>query len=460
MQRTIIAIFAIVFSSMLVISHISRTIAEEKKSGKTDSVKKTKQKNSWLDNFRKDLKEEQKLLQMAEKVVPRVTSIRGLKYKGRVWTKIVSREEVIRYIYGMFQEQMPPETARGQDLLLKKLGLIPQKCDTASLVKDLLNKQVAGFYDPKSKTFFLIRGLGGQEIIAAHELTHTLQDHNFDLLGKFKLINKNNSDETAARMSLIEGDATLLMAEYARQYMNPAKLLEEQATPDALKSLKTAPRFLVQTLTFPYIGGMNFCGAIMSSGNWQKINRAYDNPPNSTEQILHPDKFIGERDEPTPVEECDISGTLGKDYKMAYNDVMGEFGIRQILLEFLDVMEDEDDEYMANGPKGWDGDRIALFRNDKIGHSVISWKTVWDSEKDAQEFFSCIKYYYTKRFPKILHLKPNNPNACLMQNGSEIISITLGKRNVWVVDGVKDLSIVDKIKRKTTFFEPTTKFVK
>ena len=150
---------------------------------------------------------------------------------------------------------------------------------------------------------------------------------------------------------------------------------------------------------------------------------------------------------------------LGKKYKRVYNDVMGEFGTRQMLLEFLDEMEDADDEHLSKGPPGWDGDRIALYHDEKKGHSVLIWKTVWDSEKDVQEFYECIKFYYKKRL-KPTTVKTKGEGETLLKNGKQHIYIRIRGLNIWVVDGIKSKSMIKKIEKKTNFFEMTKKLVK
>jgi hypothetical protein len=64
------------------------------------------------------------------------------------------------------------------ELVLKKFGLLPRDFDFEKLLVALLREQVAGYYDPKTKTVNLLDWvpMEEQEPVMAHELTHALQD--------------------------------------------------------------------------------------------------------------------------------------------------------------------------------------------------------------------------------------------------------------------------------------------
>src|SRR3954469_18195745 len=127
----------------------------------------------------------------------------------------------------------------------------------------------------------------------AHELTHALQDQHFDLR-RFDHWPKGESDSELAAHALIEGDATLAMALYVAS--NPFRALSflksMGATGIATEELDKAPRALRETLLFPYQEGMSWTRALYKQGGWAEVSKAFTAVPQSTEQVLHPDKYL------------------------------------------------------------------------------------------------------------------------------------------------------------------------
>src|SRR5690606_29869422 len=151
-------------------------------------------------------------------------------------------------------------------------------------------------------------------LVLAHEITHALQDQNFELL-ELGVEDHENGDRQLALMAIIEGDATLLMSEYMIEHASPFGLLSE--LPSLLtmsqEELDRAPVAIRESLMFPYLRGVQFfmdlAGrvpaddddaepfAVALQPGWR--SRVFLNPPISTEQIMHPEKYLrGEAPEP------------------------------------------------------------------------------------------------------------------------------------------------------------------
>jgi hypothetical protein len=223
-------------------------------------------------------------------------------------------------------------------------------------------------------------------VVLAHELTHALQDQHFSLK-KLPLEIKDNDDRAVAASALVEGDATLVMSEFM------LKNLSRQMVKDSviasftqnMKQLETAPRYLREMLVFPYLRGQEFCATLYGSGGYEAVSKAYANPPTSTAQILHPQKYLANpREEPIAIQwpKSKVKGEAP-----VGDNVVGEFGLRILFTEWLDAATAE------RAAAGWRGDRYLYY----AGGDAVVWKTVWASAEEAAEFFEAEKKLLEKR---------------------------------------------------------------
>ena len=156
-----------------------------------------------------------------------------------------------------------------------------------------------------------------------------------------------------------------------------------------MEQLKRAPRALRETLLFPYEQGMAWAFQVQRRGGWGLLSRAYTDLPQSTEQILHADKYLA-REAPVKVEMPDLSSRLGANWKRTDYDVNGEWSFYLILDEYLNVTSES-----KQAAAGWSGDRYALYEEGNTGVVVLAQLSVWDTEEDARQFFDA----YAKRTP-------------------------------------------------------------
>lgn len=278
----------------------------------------------------------------------------------------------------------------------KLLGAIPPDMDVMAFMQELLDEQAGGLYDPFSGRLYVnpafpLEGMLGQTILA-HEINHALQDQNFDLLSS-GIWEPGNSDRSAALGALIEGDATLTMTEYMLRHGSLLKLLGDlpaAAMIDQTK-LNQAPELIQRQLLFPYIEGANFFqrlnGRVRGSGEVGDIldpawrNRVFLNPPFTTEQILHPEKYLeGE----TPAR-LTIPESRFADAAHRFEDTLGEFGIATLLQPVLG-----DDQANA-AAAGWNGDRLVITENENATRRDFIWVLAGDTETDADELEAALR---------------------------------------------------------------------
>ena len=242
----------------------------------------------------------------------------NLPVKQEVKKQFTSRDEVVAYLKKNMAEDKDAQRLRRSELVLKKFGLLPRDFDLQSFLITLLREQVAGYYDPKTKTVNLLDWIGpeAQRPVMAHELTHALQDQSFGLekwmkagdtdLDKIEQPTPSDleSDEVSeARQAIVEGQAMVVLVDYMLAPTGQSILGSPQIA-DALKegmllgtadspAFQNAPIFLKEALTFAYRYGLDFEVALLRKGGKEKAFAAvFTDPPHTTRQIMEPETYL------------------------------------------------------------------------------------------------------------------------------------------------------------------------
>lgn len=383
-------------------------------------------------------------LKSTDEILKIVSRLRELDIKQSVKSSFKTKEEIKYSVLKDMDENTPREDFEASQKTLVKLGLIGKSFDLRDYVVQLLREQVAGFYDPKTKEFFLAAWLplSDQKRVIAHELVHALQDQHFNLR-RFEKWPKGDSDAELAAHALVEGEATLVMIEYDFEQQGMKfdiskvgsltdSLMEQDSDSDAKSYpvLAGAPKVLKENLQFPYLFGAGFVGAVLKNRSWNALDTCYERLPTSTEQIMHPERFLV-RDDPVKIDVPDLVGALGSDWKKADADVNGEFGYLVALSEFIPKSAAR----LAAG--GWGGDRYALYENTATGALVLAQYTTWDTENDAKEFFEAYSERTQKRY-KLAKPADLNVNPGVYQTNEGLASIELRGKDVVMIEGAQD----------------------
>jgi hypothetical protein len=328
-------------------------------------------------------------------VLKETSEIRELPILRPVKSGAQSRADIERMVVRNLDEQTTPAEMHATELSLKKLGLVPPDFQYRSFVVKLLTEQVAGYYDPKVQQFYLADWieLEGQKPVMAHELTHALQDQHFNLR-RFEHWPQGDSDAELAAHALIEGDATLAMTLYMAK--NPLVALafvrSVGSTNTSSEQFQKAPRALRESLVFPYQEGSEWATQVYKRGGWAMVSEAFTKLPQSTEQILHPEKYFV-YEAPVNVSLPDVRNLLGSNWKRLDYDVNGEWSYYLILDEFLKSPSES-----RRAAAGWAGDRYAVYEG-KSGEIFLAQLTAWDTENDAREFFDAYVKRTERRYP-------------------------------------------------------------
>ncbi len=315
-----------------------------------------------------------------------VEAIRGLPPKVSVDPVILDQAALDAALRASFDKDNPAAEIAASERVNKALGLIPADASLKELQLQLLSGQVIGFYDPETKTMSVKSASGAigvaQQITFAHEYDHALQDQAFDL-SKLGIDARDQGDRSLARLALVEGDATLVMTEWASTALTPVQLLQYLAQSDITgqaAALAKLPPAMRAQLMFPYTTGLAFVQGLQAKSGWDAVNQAFSRLPDSTEQVLHPEKYASHEAPVVVPVPADLATRLGAGWTVELQDTFGEFGLRT----WLQSVGGLDAATASAAADGWGGDRLVLVTNGAT--FALALQTVWDTPADAAAF--------------------------------------------------------------------------
>lgn len=335
----------------------------------------------------------------ADEVLQQVSEITGLKQLTPLKKTLRSREDIRAYVIREMDDEKNPEERYGEERSAEAFGLIPKGFDLDHFMIDLLTEQIAGLYDPKAREFYVADWipLEDQRMVMAHELTHALQDQHFQIETWVKAA-RPNDDAEMARESVLEGSAMAAMVDYllqgtGRSVQDLPSFDPSVFAGDLSKTpkLQEAPQFLKDSLIFPYLDGLTFSAAILRASQWSGISAVFAKPPISTQQIMHPALYKSWK-VPVQVTIPAFEKLLGPDWTKIDENVMGEFGWKEILKQFLDV---EAAEPLA---AAWDGDRYVLYEQKQTKKLILVARLRLDSEDQTRRFYETYSEALEKKY--------------------------------------------------------------
>lgn len=374
--------------------------------------------------------------------IKKTEELRGLKFETNPSVKYWSTDELKKMMTADFDEELPEAKAKDMQEVLFAFGLTPKGYDLRKEYLELMLEQIAGFYHPKKKLLCLIQGKSGsgmeEETVIIHELNHAMQDQHFDLTRLQDLTAKNDDMSTALKC-LIEGEATMVMFDNvlmqqggmtSDQVPGIEGIIEGQMKAGGgmggQQKLDKAPLVIKEGLIGAYIDGFKFCVAVKRAGGWDDLNKAWADIPVSTEQILHPDRYI-KRDMPQTVTIPEkLEGLDG--WEKVEQNVMGEFGVKMVLL----TLKPKSPKSGAEASAGWDGDLFRLYRKD--GKTLLAWATVWDTETDAKEFTAAYVKAIRKKLDGLDDVKATGDGMSNESSGGWV-EIKRDGRKVFIAEG-------------------------
>lgn len=328
--------------------------------------------------------------QIREGIETAVIDLSGLTPLVPIEPTLLTRDQLGARLDADFSETISPEEARRDVLTLSMFDFVTADYDLTSDLVDLYSQNVLGFYDAETAEFVVISEddvLGySEQLTHAHEFVHALQDQTYDL----QRLNDPNldTDAAAAFRALVEGHASLIEGLYLVDSGMPVEAFREimLEAETGNQQLADFPDFLVNDISFPYTAGYDFVMALYRQDGLAGIDGAWNNPPQSTEQILHPERYLA-GDAPQIVTLPPLTATLGAGWALLNEDTFGEFYLRQYLSQQLDKNSVE------LAASGWGGDRYAVYRHEADEALVMVLRLAWDSAQDRAEFAAIYPQY-------------------------------------------------------------------
>jgi hypothetical protein len=400
------------------------------------------------------------LKKIVDETAKDVEALRGWKFKAPVKTAFTDEDGLRQYVLKRFEQQYPGERFLAIQAFLRMVGLVAADCDIKEAFLGAVLPQTLGFYDPDTRALYLLKGKGRDygpsvaRIIVAHELTHALDDQQFDAK-KFINLSVRTEDQELALWSVIEGSATNLMTRYTQAAEASGRVDAREVLRYSLRQNRDARRLLADAPPYfavvlgVYSCGMNFLlrGDFLAGAMGQGKNVAEElllvakEPPRSSEQILHPEKYweASRRDEPVLVDDAALARLLAAPGRhVVHTDTVGEM-LAAVLVrpkgEDLDpLLAAMPGYWTADAAAGWGGDRFYLLAAGtdraaaaKALHGLQgAWITLWDTPKDRDEFTAACDKRRTGAGP--VAAKVGNLGAAFFYGFSAEAAAALAKR--------------------------------
>lgn len=353
------------------------------------------------------------ILTQMEKIEKEVEALRGLPPANDLVRKTLSSEELRQRVMEDFFVDYTEEDVRQDALILNLFGLIERGYDLYELFVELYSEQIAGFYDDETKEMVVVQGeafSGPERMTYAHEYTHALQDAKFDLENGLNLnddVCDQDTEYCAAVTALIEGDASFTETQWFLEYSSlkdkreVLQYYQEYSSP----IFDGTPAFLKEDLIFPYVKGLEFVTYLYEKGGFSAVDDAYRNPPVTTEQILHPERYPD--DKPIVIELDDYTDLLGDGWEEIDRNVLGEWYSYLILAKPLDENWAIPDQEAITAAEGWGGDQYLVYHHFEKDEDILISLSEWDTQLDADEYWAAFTKYAQNRWGNAITTQSN-----------------------------------------------------
>ena len=340
-----------------------------------------------------------------DEIAAQVSTVRGLTLPEDFQPEMYDQAELEEFYYGMLADEYPEEEEFQDLVTLSYLGLMPPEFGLYDFLVALYSEQTFGFYDIRSNQMVLVPGAEMNpltRVAYAMQIVEAGLDAALDLDGAYSYNDETCDvvpDQCAAVQALIAGDATLTSALWMLANMTPAEQTEmtELSTEASQGSVLTeAPLFFQEDNAFPYTVGVEFVSAIYQQGGWEAVNQVYQNPPLSTEHIMHPERYPA--DVPVEVGLPDLLPVLGEGWELLDQNTLGEWKLLLVLTSGIDPAARIEIQSALSAVNGWGGDLYSTYFNNNTGEIVLVSKVQWDTVEDAEEYYNMLATHVGARF--------------------------------------------------------------
>jgi len=424
----------------------------------------------------------QELFRSVDEILKFASKDTKLPIKHPVKRELAGREQVRKFVETHMQEDKDTQRLERSEASMKKFGLLPLDFDLGKFLVDLLEDQAAGYYDPKTKTVYLLDWVAAeaQRPVLAHELTHALQDQNFGLdqwlqVRDDQRDNPDNLDagpdeEQAARQAVSEGQGMAVMMDYVLEPSGqtladmPAmgEIFKQQTMERVSDSpvLASAPMYLREMVIFPYTYGLTFLEDLLTHGGKEMaFAGAFKNPPQDTREIMEPDSYL-DGHHVDPVRLPKLAGVLKKNYVGYDSGAVGEFDVYILLKQFSGP------ELAQKLSPAWRGGIYYLGRRKdaklpKSGAAVplsdlaLLYVSNWATPEDAGYFAKAYSLWLPKKYKSVTPVAEQKGRAWNTEQGP--VSIEVSGNRVLVMesfDPATAAAVRDKVLSRASELAP------
>jgi hypothetical protein len=361
-----------------------------------------------------------------------VVDIRGLRSQTEIGNFLLSPYTLYETLSGMFASEVDISQLEEESRILAAFDLVGPGYDTENYFLDRKLDRVGGFYLPEENEIYVI-GLtfnGIQKYIYANEYNRTLLYENFDISNKVAELDcEVNSQPCQAFYSLIEGDGLILSDLWAEENTEGQvySSISSYAPQTQYLGEHNPPPFVEIDLGLGYIFGRAFVEYQFNDGGWWAVNALYRDPPATTEQILHPEKY-DDREGSVEVDFKSPKDILGGSWRVLINDSLGEWKTYLVLGYGFEVAGEIPDDVAASAAEGWGGDQYEVFVNDESGETVLFVHWVFDSIEEAEDFLNGMNTYQDIRFNGLISSEftkrcwqSSTEYSCILTSGEEVL---------------------------------------
>ena len=285
-----------------------------------------------------------------------------------------------------FADVDPVELEHNRQLLVS-LRLLEPDQDLRQLLESLYRGAVVGLYVPEDERLY-VRSASERlspygRFTAAHEVTHALQDQHHDLEA-LRDLPVGEDDAELALLALVEGDAVVTQQAWALRHQSAGEraALGSEALLLAAGTPADLPRYLRRSVELPYAQGAAFVAAVMGARGADTRAQLYANPPTTTEQVLHPERYLA-GEQAVDVRVPEALGTAA--WTAASTTTVGEFDVVELLWSL------GSGRATAAGA-GWGGGRARLWRRGE--DTATSLALEFDTPADAAEACAALADWY------------------------------------------------------------------
>jgi len=384
-------------------------------------------------------------LRAADEVLKQMSTLLSLPVKASLKKSLRSKKEIREYLIREDEEDKTKEQRYADQKSLEAFGLIPKNFPLDAFMLDVLTDQVAGLYDAKAKEFYIADWIpvDEQRSVMAHELTHALVDQSFGLDAWIKAA-RPNDDAELARDSVSEGSAIVAMIDYSlfeeklavRDLPDVTPMIRAGAVAEMEKDphLSKAPNVIRDELLFPYLAGTSFTQQFLKANSgWKDFPKLFENPPVSSAQIIHPELYL-KGVKPESVTLPKWRDLVPSDWKLLEENVLGEFGLQEVLKEFIG------DDLAAKTAPYWTGDRYAVFESVSAKTTPLVVRYHLDSVDDTALFFGkyseALEFKYKTRTdllrrPNYFQFKTDGGKVFLRCIVTDCLTVELAERETF-----------------------------